>query len=348
MAGARCGGKRKRKGAASFTVKDRKAMLEDFQARDYDDVVTTAMERLLGDRHLDRYEDRQAFVASICSETVKPVLVQCMMEMVARYLELLKACMRGKKYAKFEQQWFEHIHEYIAEKGDQADMWRNVVCRSKLNVSEQEQRIVVSTIAYHIHDLMAEKVKKYKEDLAQEEPTTTSSCDKFTESNINLLRYGGFALHSMLAKRQRRGCGDCELDLLKTLTVTEDEWDQIPSAIRHLQQGGLDIISPRMLPFLRYVVEKTTSLVNDEKCKEQGRNMLKSAQSELKADLEIVEIFSKQIPSHISSTCKTSLCSELTLKVFHARVNEYMVATEEVQLELEGKVVKADQSLRDS
>ena len=31
-------------------------------------------------------------LASICSETVKLVLVQCMMEMVARYLELLKAC----------------------------------------------------------------------------------------------------------------------------------------------------------------------------------------------------------------------------------------------------------------
>ena len=246
-------GKRKRRGAgaASFMVKDRKAMLKDFQARDYEDVVTTAMERLQSDRNLERSEDRQAFVASICSETVRPVLVQCMMEMVARYLELLKACMRGKKYAKFEQLWFEHIHEYMEEKGDQADMWRTVVCRSELDVSEQEQRIVVSTVAYHIHDLMGERVKKYKENLAQEEPANTSSRDKFTESNINLLRYGGFALHSMLAKRQRRGCEDCELDLLKTVTVTEDEWDKIPPAIRHLQQGGLDIISPRMLLFLR-------------------------------------------------------------------------------------------------
>ena len=93
-------------------------------------------------------------------------------------------------------------------------------------------------------------------------------------------------------------------------------------------------------------MEETTSLVSDEKCKEQGRNMLKSAQSELKADLEIVELFSKQIPSHITSTCKTSLCLELTLKVFHARVNEYMATTEEVQLELEGKIVMAEQSLR--
>ena len=56
--------------------------------------------------------------------------------------------------------------------------------------------------------------------------------------------------------------------------------------------------------------------------------MLKSAQSELKADLEIVELF---------STCKTSLCLELTLKVFHARVNEYMAATERCNLNWKGK-----------
>ena len=58
--------------------------------------------------------------------------------------------------------------------------------------------------------------------------------------------------------------------------------------------------------------------------KNKEKNMLKSAQSELKADLEIVELFSKQIPTHILSTCKTSLCLELTLKVFHARVYEYV------------------------
>ena len=40
-------------------------------------------------------------------------------------------CMyRGKKFTKFEQQWFEHIHEYMAKKDEQADMWRTVVCRS--------------------------------------------------------------------------------------------------------------------------------------------------------------------------------------------------------------------------
>ena len=49
------------------------------------------------------------------------------------------------------------------------------------------------------------------------------------------------------------------VELLRSIRVTDKEWGNLPSGIHYLQQGGLDIISPQMLPFLRYVVEKTTS-----------------------------------------------------------------------------------------
>ena len=38
---------------------------------------------------------------------------------------------------------------------------------------------------------------------------------------------------------------------------------------------------------------------------------------------------------------------ELTAKIFHARINEYMSATEEIELEQKGKAVRVEQSLRD-
>ncbi len=47
-----------------------------------------------------------------------------------------------------------------------------------------------------------------------------------------------------------------EVEQLMLIRVTEKEWDELPPAIQYLQQGGLDIISPRMLSFLRSVVEK--------------------------------------------------------------------------------------------
>ena len=43
-----------------------------------------------------------------------------------------------------------------------------------------------------------------------------------------------------------------------------------------------------------------------------------------------------------------SVLTELVHKVFHAQVNEYMNAAEEIKLEREGKAVRADQCLRDT
>ena len=51
----------------------------------------------------------------------------------------------------------------------------------------------------------------------------------------------------------------------------------------------------------------------------------------------------KRLLRHLPLTAR-HVCTELTSKIFHARVNKYMSATQEVQLDKEGKVVKAEQS----
>lgn len=95
-------------------------------------------------------------------------------------------------------------------------------------------------------------------------------------------------------------------------------------------------------------MEKTASLVNDKTLTEHGRHMIKAAQCEIEADLLAISLFNELVPSTFSSVCREQVCTELMLKVFHARTNEYMAAAEEVHLEKEGKVVKAEQSLRDT
>ena len=198
--------------------------------------------------------------------------------------EVFGVCMKGKKYAMFEQQFFVFIEEYMDESSSQGDLWKTIVSQvyAEDKIDTLEQRIIISTIAYHVHDLMSVKVKEFKKDITSEtsavQSTSTSASasgsERFIESNVSLLRYGGFALHSMLLKRERNvsvlaeSSTKIEIELLKSMKVTEEEWDAVPSAIKYLQQGGLDIISPKMLPFLRYVVEKTASLVNDKTCRE--------------------------------------------------------------------------------
>ena len=74
----------------ALTVGEWRCMLDAFSAEDYEDLVFTVMDKLQMDF------SRKSFVHSNRSEKVKPVLMQCIMEMVARYLELYKTCMRGK------------------------------------------------------------------------------------------------------------------------------------------------------------------------------------------------------------------------------------------------------------
>ena len=65
-----------------------------------------------------------------------------------------------------------------------------------------DQRIIVSMLAYHIHHLMVDRVKTYKESV---DVSTELSCGdidtetiKFYKSKTNPLHYSGCALHSMI------------------------------------------------------------------------------------------------------------------------------------------------------
>ena len=232
------------------------------------------------------------------------------------------------------------------------------------HIPANEQKIVLATLAFHIHDLMVDQVKEYKRSIDTTASDKVRSDDTpvatFYESSTSLLRYGGFALPAMIKKRKKevstvKSHLKSECQLLESMKAKEDEHEQIPSAIHHLQQGGLTIVSPKMLPLLREVLRKTASLVNETSCKEYGKNMLQVAKTEFTSEATTTaffKLFTECLPSTRTSTlsteCHKKLCNEFTLKIFHARINEHFSASEEIELEQSGKVVKAEQGLRDS
>ena len=297
----------------------------------------------------------------------KEALVRCVKFMVNKFLELYKEYMKGKRFMQFEQAWMEHVHSYFTcptETQSTQDtcyvVWHAAVDKCKCNVSDEEQRIVVSTLVYAVYDLMTDKVKDYKKGIdcseTTEGPLTDSddvSTVTFSESKVNLYRYGGFALHSLLKKYYKHTQKPCTKDILTTLKhrrVKEDQLADLPVAIQQLNQGGLDIIAPCMLPFLRGLIENVRSLVNEERCQDLGQHMIEIACKDIDKDTELTRIFTECVHNagvDTSSAVVSRLYGELSKKIFHARVNEYMTASIEIELERSGKVVKADQSLRD-
>lgn len=134
--------------------------------------------------------------------------------------------------------------------------------------------------------------------------------------------------------------------------MKEDQKNELPNAIKLLNQGGLTIVSPLMLPYLRAVLSKVTSLVNNDMSKEHGQYMVEVAYKELENDDSLQSAFVSCLRRCNPSIkpCPSILAylhQEFSRKLFHSRVNEYLTASVELELERSGKVVTADQSLRD-
>jgi hypothetical protein len=242
-------------------------------------------------------------------------------------------------------------------------MWKAVVHSIKSKPSLEEQRIVLSTVAYTVYDLMTEKVKDYKAELASAAneqssvpPVMSTSKSILCESNVNLYRYGGFALHSLFKKYGTSSSVDKQtmILVLKHLRVRDTQVCELPCAIHYLNEGGLDIMNKCMLPYLRIVIENVRTLINEEKCCQLGTHRIEVACKKLEDNGELFRTLIKCIQeAHVDVMAPVfaavipRIHKELLRILFHARVNEYMTASIEIELERRGKAVQVEQSLRD-
>lgn len=376
---------KKTKAKLPFGASARKVLASDLEEKDYTTVVEAAIERLLAGLHLELSEPRRLFVCAVCdpNKPIRETLVACIMGMILAFIDLYKECMKGKKYANMQQEWMMNINNYIqheqsacdktatscyVDKEEQHKLWHRVLnsaTKSGYTLDTRDERIVVCTLCYAVYDLMVDQVKDYKAQqtlptesttTATAPSTTTGSSIKLKESNVNLYRYGGFALHSMIRKRKKAeqkspkdsAILQTELNFLHSLQIRKDRWNELPTPILDLNQGGLHMVVSEMLPFLRKLVEKVATTVNDDTRQEHGEHLIKLAKRELENDSELFKSFETCVhPSDYPKECVLRLYNEFCMKVFHARVNEYMIASEEIELEKTGKAVKVEQCLRD-
>ena len=143
------------------------------------------------------------------------------------------------------------------------------------------------------------------------------------------------------------------LSVLKQLKIKDStQMCQLPDGIHYLNRGGLDIMNMCMLPYLRAVIEKVSSLINKDMCQEEDQHMIEIASKEVDDDADLFRTFVKCIheagvDAPAVANVVPRINKELSKKMFHARVNEFMTASIEIELEKSGKAVQAEQSLRD-
>ena len=102
-----------------------------------------------------------------------------------------------------------------------------------------------------------------------------------------------FALH-LIQKRTKSvkdklidSCLQMELRFLRHLSLPKYREREVLTPIVELNQGGLHMVTPDLLPFLQQLVEKMASRVNDDTRMELGQRLIKVAKGELENDLTV-------------------------------------------------------------
>lgn len=151
--------------------------------------------------------------------------------------------------------------------------------KSSVVLTVEDQRIIVSTLAYTLFDLMCTVAKTIKENetkdletrsiptgsestavvVHNQTHTSTASPTAAHESIVTLYRYAGAALHSMIEKRQKSPSSlqiDQELKYLLTMKIKKEEYVYLCNQVQSLDGGGLTIVSPTMIPFVMRLMEE--------------------------------------------------------------------------------------------
>jgi hypothetical protein len=166
-----------RKGKARLLAKDRKELVSEFN-REEQEIGQEALKILWESPHISYHENRMKFRDVFTKKEKEVFLFECIDTMQCTYKKLLSKCCVGKKYLEMQHLWFMHLTFYIEraeaddvsglEKEDKCKLskeWKKVIdeeLKCNVTLNDEEQQIIVSSLAYIAFDLMNAKMKEKK------------------------------------------------------------------------------------------------------------------------------------------------------------------------------------------
>ena len=179
----------KKKKKTSFSAKERDCIIADLDDRSYNDMLDLYLVSLHKGAQLKWNPTRLQLVEELTKPgRIRKPLNNLTDAMTRKYMALLKVYKTRKCSAQFQQAWLDHIEIYFTkpEAGDEdvdvKSIWKLVCDSFATPPNLQEQRIIVSTMAYIIYNIMTEKVTDYKIHLSSSVVwwiTTQKGCDNY-------------------------------------------------------------------------------------------------------------------------------------------------------------------------
>lgn len=302
---------------------------------------------------------------------------ELLLSLADAFANLYKSCDRGKdKYMNFQLEWHRYCSVFLLPPGkDISEVNYDVhkdsnlarlqqrwvgFCEGKAVTTDVRCSVMIS-VSNAVYKYFLRRVATVQQSLLH--PSTSEPPNIQPDTDSVYYRFCGAAIAEMLHGRysKRQSSKPCsrpginrEIQVLKCIQCVKK--DHIPKELQYRDNGHMYFPAIEFLPFLQALDKCVMENANEASFKKYGSNCIEVAVTQMQANQELLEQFSeilkgkllgqqldiKQYETEIQLVYK-----ELSRKLCHTRLGEFVSATQQTAAAKQGKSTLAGQNLRD-
>ena len=381
------GGKRKRKQDSSDEIpkKKRKALNKKEKEKillclcdiDSNEVTTFVKAKVSNEKHISECHERKMFWESLQSCVLFLDLLCFLSE---AFVGIYKSCDKGKeKFMKFQLEWHRMCSVFLlpCSKTIEESGWSSSLqlkadlikvrqrwigfCEGK-GITESNQNAVMISVSAAVYDFYLRLLTKCQKHILESCHQVEDELNGFHEEDSVYYRFCGAALSSMLHSRYEKrvsckpGKKDSiqrEIDVLRCIKC--DDKSHIPDELKYRDRGFMYFPCVEFLSFLQELDTCVMENANEHNLRRYGHQLVEVTVKQIEATQELEHKFSSLVCKRLSDKNTSgdfqaeivSVYKELSRKLCHTRLGEFLSATQQSMAASKGKSTLAGQNLRD-
>lgn len=285
------------------------------------------------------------------------------LHMYSSYTKLVSAIFKDVKKdrkAHLSLRWVRSLNSFLDGQSENSNVCRSVFADLATKYSSSTIRAVTGILHSLVYDFAQTEAYNFAQ------PKDVPHIVK-PEDDVALYRMSGAALCQMMRlrkdtlseKKGKRGMTSASRDQmeieLEFLThLKENDKSHLPAALRILDEGHLTFVKKEFLNFVREADLNIREYVNERSLKKHKTNFLEVVHFNVYNDEELLKSFkwsAEKCGAQVKDTSNNvidKVYNDMLHKLCNTRTKEFFRGKFERDLATSGKVVEADQSLRDN
>ena len=371
--------KKKKKSSGKYVSTEDVKRLEETLKSYVLNAETHCGNELRNDKSLSMFPLRKQMVSTLLnSDTVREMFGKFCRDMFSKIIKAFTEISSAEVKNSDKRAAFSVKCSQLLLTAEESEVWKNMkrVILTSIQLQENETdevnfhaAVVLNTIYWALYENFHSAVMQIKIDIDKEktQPTASKGADTVVDSEfVDVARVSGAALHKLRKGREKivkgrkgaRKVSDATKDnyaaeakLMSEMVCSAEEKTSLPLGLKTLDEGKLTFFSSKFTVVLLTLDKRIREMLTEKNLKRYPKNLMKLTKQSVTLDEELQELFlaaSKTVcTAPVAEVRVCSIWQELVKKICNTRFKEYYSANEEKKLIQEGKVVSADQSLRD-